>query len=245
MIAAATPILPCKPLGLWASLAWGVAVLIVWIGTQVAIVGAALARLGWEDADLAQNALAVGIVTIAATPPALAVAALAARSTRCGIAEYLALRWPTRGDALTGVIAIALLIAAVDALSLLAGRDVSPDFVTNLYRNARDSGALALLVVALVGAAPLVEEVLFRGLLLPGLAASFLRPAGAILLTSVVWASMHLQYEPFYLIQASAIGVTFGWLRWRSGSTLLTIGLHALVNLTSMVQAYVIVEWLS
>jgi membrane protease YdiL (CAAX protease family) len=81
--------------------------------------------------------------------------------------------------------------------------------------------------------------------LLPGLAASFLRPAGAILLTSVVWASMHLQYEPFYLIQATAIGVAFGWVRWRSGSTLLTIVLHALVNLTSLVQAYVIVEWLS
>jgi membrane protease YdiL (CAAX protease family) len=99
------------------------------------------------------------------------------------------------------------------------------------------------LALALVGATPLVEEALFRGLLLPGLAASRLGPVGAIGLTSVAWALMHLQYEPFYLIQAMAIGVTLGWLRLRSGSTLLTVLLHALVNLTSLVQAGLVVEW--
>jgi membrane protease YdiL (CAAX protease family) len=232
-------------LGLWVSLAWGTAVLVAWFGTQVAIVSVALAQLGWDAPDLSQNALVVAIVTIGAVPPALAVVAFAARTTRCGIAEYLALRWPGRREVVIGIFSLALLVALVDSLSLLAGRDVAPGFVTNLYRNARDTGTLPLLVLALVGAAPLVEETLFRGLLLPGIAASFLRPAGAIALTSVVWALMHLQYEPFYLIQAVALGVAFGWMRWRSGSTLLTILLHALVNLTSMIQAWVIVEWLS
>jgi membrane protease YdiL (CAAX protease family) len=88
-----------------------------------------------------------------------------------------------------------------------------------------------------------VEEVLFRGFLLPGFAASRLGPTGAIAVTSVIWAAMHLQYQPFYLIQVFALGAAFGWLRLRSGSTLLTILLHGLVNLTSLVQAALIAEW--
>ena len=56
---------------------------------------------------------------------------------------------------------------------------------------------------------------------------------------------MHLQYEPFYLMQALALGILFGWMRWRSGSTPLPMLLHGIVNLTSVIQAGVIVEWMS
>jgi membrane protease YdiL (CAAX protease family) len=172
----------------------------------------------------------------------LAVIAFAARTARCGIAEYLALRWPERSDLAIGLVCLAVLIPLVDLVSVVAGHDVSPGFVTALYRDARGTGTLPLLVLALAAVTPLVEEVLFRGLLLRGLAASRLGPAGAIGLTSVAWTLMHLQYEPFYLMQALAIGVTFGWLRWQSGSTVLTVLLHGLVNLTSVLQAAWVVE---
>jgi membrane protease YdiL (CAAX protease family) len=239
------PASPCTPWGVWATLAWGAAALAAWFGAQVGFAAVALMWFGGDDGDLAGNALVVAIVTIGAVPPALAVIALAARTARCGIVEYLALRWPARRDLLIGLVCLAVLIPVVDLISMFAGRDVAPGFVTDLYRNARDAGTLPLLVLALVVAAPLVEESLFRGLLLPGLAASRLGPAGAIALTSAGWTVMHLQYEPFYLMQALALGVTFGWMRWRSGSTVLAILLHGIVNLTSVIQAAVIVEWLS
>ena len=41
------------------------------------------------------------------------------------------------------------------------------------------------------------------------------------------------------------IGLLLGWIRWASGSTLLTIGLHMLANLAATVQAAFKVEWLS
>ena len=230
---------------MWATLAWGVVALVVWVGAQVLLSAAALQWFGADDGDLAGNAFVVAIVTIGAAPPALAVIAVAARSARCGIAEYLALRRPARGDVLLGLVCLAVLIPSVDAVSMLAGRDVAPGFITNLYRNARDAGTLPLLVLALAVAAPLVEESLFRGLLLPGLAASRLGPAGAIVLIAAAWTLMHLQYEPFYLLQALALGILFGWMRWRSGSTPLPMLLHGIVNLTSVIQATVIVEWLS
>jgi membrane protease YdiL (CAAX protease family) len=230
------------PLGLGATLVWSAAALAAWIGAQVAL---AVAATYWPgaSADIAGDARVLSVVMIGAAPAALIVIAFAARTARCGIAEYLALRWPEPRHVALGILCLAVLIPAVDAVSWLAGREVSPAFVTSLYRSGRDTGALPLLVLALVVATPLVEETLFRGLLLPGLA-SRLGPAAAIGLTAAVWALMHMQYAPFYLIQALAFGVLFGWLRWRSGSTLLTIMLHGLVNLISVIQAAAVVEGL-
>jgi membrane protease YdiL (CAAX protease family) len=239
----AHPISPCKPLGAWASLGWSGAALAAWLGAQVAL--AVAAAYWFASANIAGDATVISIVVIGAAPVALIVIAFAARTARCGIAEYLALRWPEPRHLALGVLCLALLIPAVDIVSWLAGREVSPAFVTNVYRSARDAGALPFLVVALVVATPLVEETLFRGLLLPGLAASRLGPAAAIGLTAVAWSLMHLQYAPFYLVQAMAFGVAFGWLRWRSASTLLTMVLHGLVNLVSLLQAAAVAEGLA
>ena len=41
----------------------------------------------------------------------------------------------------------------------------------------------------------------------------------------------------FTLAQIFCIGLLLGWIRWASGSTLLTIGLHMLANLAACIQA--------
>jgi membrane protease YdiL (CAAX protease family) len=146
---------------------------------------------------------------------------------------------------LFGLLSLAIIIPLVDLVSWLAGYAVTPSFVIDIYRSARDTGGLLLLTVALVVAAPVVEEVVFRGFLLPGLAKSQLGASGAILLTSVIWALLHAQYQPFYLLQIVVLGVVFGWLRLKSGSTALTILLHGLLNLAALGQAAVIAEWYS
>jgi len=45
--------------------------------------------------------------------------------------------------------------------------------------------------------------------------------------------------------QIVLIGLLLGWLRWASGSTLLTILLHMLTNLGATLEAMIKVEWLS
>lgn len=238
---------PGRLYGFWASLGWGVIALGAWLGAQVGI-GDFLSE--WFDADasdpasLASNAPFVALITIGSAVVPLAVIAAAIRIRRCGVVEYLRLVPPASWYVVAGVVALAVLIPVVDAISWFAGRAVTPQFVLGLYSSARDSGALLLLALALVVAAPVVEETIFRGFLLPGFAASPLGEWGALLATSLLWALLHAQYQPFYLAQIVVLGVLFGWLRLRSGSTLLTIGLHAVVNLVSLLQAAVIVEWL-
>lgn len=239
----------CVPWGLAGSLAWGFAAIALWLGAQIMVGEFVVAWLfagapPGMDGRIA-HAPFVSVVTIGAAVVPLVVIALAVGATGCGIAGYLGLHAPERRYVVVGLVALGVLIPLADLLSWLAGYPVTPEFVSDIYRSARDTGTLVLLVLALAVAAPLVEEIVFRGFLLPGLAPSILGEMGALLFTSLSWALLHAQYHPFYLIQIVLLGLVFGWLRLRSGSTLLTILLHGLLNLAALVQAGVIVEWFS
>jgi membrane protease YdiL (CAAX protease family) len=67
-----------------------------------------------------------------------------------------------------------------------------------------------------------------------------LRPFGAIVASSLVWTAMHLQYDWFFFVEIFTIGLLFGYMRYRSHSTLLTIFLHGLNNLAATVQTLLI-----
>ena len=47
---------------------------------------------------------------------------------------------------------------------------------------------------------------------------------------------IHVQYDWFLIAQVFAFGLLFGWVRWATGSTILTMLLHALVNLEGMIE---------
>ena len=100
----------------------------------------------------------------------------------------------------------------------------------------RDKGAALLLLFAFSVAAPMSEEFFARGFLYRGWSASFLRVPGAIILSSLVWTALHLQYDLFFFGEVFSIGLWFGYMRYRSNSLWLTIVLHGLNNLTAVVQ---------
>ncbi|HWV53340.1 type II CAAX endopeptidase family protein [Pseudorhodoplanes sp.] len=240
---------PCQPWGFWATTAIGLAATAAWFAAQLMAAFVALAFLGvdrnasdFEVQTLTAHALTIAVVTILSMPAPIAVIAMAARYARCSAVDYLALYWPRRADLIVGIVIIAVLLPLGDLTSYLSGRDLVPPAVVDAYRSARSSGTLVLFAVALIVAAPLMEELLFRGFIFPGYARSRLGPWGAILLTSAGWAVMHVQYETFYIVQIFVLGCVLGWLRWSSGSTLLTVILHAIVNTVALVQVAFVVE---
>lgn len=239
----------CRTWGFWSTTIIGVISIFVWVVAQT-LAGLAVVKwlgtgLNASDLELgiiATHALTISIATIASMPPATLVLFLAARRARCSVKEYFALTWPARKDLVVGIAIIVILLPFGDLTSYLTGHDIVPAAVVDAYKTARASGHILTLGFALVVIAPLMEELLFRGFLFRGYAASRLGVTGAILLTSVIWASMHIQYDVFYIVQIVVLGCVFGWIRWRSGTTLLTIILHALVNLTALLQVAYLVE---
>jgi membrane protease YdiL (CAAX protease family) len=161
---------------------------------------------------------------------ALAVLALAIRLSRLTFREYLGLaapRWRYVLLGIAGFIAISLVFAVVENV---AGGSQPAKEVVDLYHSARTAHRISALAFLAVLAAPLLEELLFRGFLLPGWAASRLGPTGAIGLSSALWALGHMQYDAFGMAHVFCLGVLLGWLRLRSGSIFTPMILHALQN---------------
>jgi len=240
---------PCKTWGFWSTTIFGLISILVWVIAQTLAGVAVLRWLGTSpnatDLELeiiTTHALTISVATIASMPPATFVLFLAAWRADCSVTDYFALTWPARRDLLIGIAIVVVLLPLGDLTSYLTGHEIVPAAVVDAYKTARASGHVLTLAFALVVIAPLMEELLFRGFLFRGYAASRLGVVGAILLTSVIWASMHIQYDIFYILQIVVLGCVFGWVRWRSGSTLLTIILHAIVNLTALLQVAWIVE---
>jgi membrane protease YdiL (CAAX protease family) len=91
---------------------------------------------------------------------------------------------------------------------------------------------LAATTLAVSLAAPLCEEICFRGLLNRGLAEK-LPPWLSILLGAAIFSAFHL--DPVGFMARFFLGALFGWLAWKSGSIWPGIGAHAGNNATSMV----------
>jgi membrane protease YdiL (CAAX protease family) len=165
----------------------------------------------------------------AAAVCAVGVMTLAIRFTGIGMRDYLGLVRPRPLDIGVGLAGLVTIHAAFWLTFYLVGTPPSR-YLVDLYREAQAGGALPLLLFSTVVAAPLGEELLFRGFLYRGFAASRLGPAGAVVLTSACWALVHTQYDWLILAEIFCIGLLFGWIRRRGGSTTATMILHAFQN---------------
>ncbi len=225
----------------WGTALWGLVIFAAMFAGQMAVVvWFVLRREGPIDMAAAIHVvgggLTISLSVITGLPAVLAALWLAIRVARTPFADYLALRGTSWINFLIGAVALGVLVMGWDALSRAAGREVAPGFMGEVLQSARADGALWLLVVAFCVAAPVSEELFARGFLYRGWSESFLGVPGAILLSSMVWTALHLQYDWFFFGEVFSIGLLLGYLRYRFNSTWLTIFVHGLNNLAAVVQ---------
>jgi membrane protease YdiL (CAAX protease family) len=185
---------------------------------------------------LLSSGLTISLSVVMGLPAVLGALWIATRAARMPFADYLALRVPSWRTLAFGAAALLVLITGWDVLSRVLGREASPGFMVDVLKSAQAAGALWLLVFAFCVAAPVTEEFFARGFLYRGWSETFLRPFGAIVLSSAVWTAMHLQYNWFFLGQVFSIGLLLGYLRYRFNSTWLTVAVHGLNNLLATLQ---------
>ncbi len=239
------------PWKFWGTTLWGLAI----IATMVVVgSGGTFTGLLWLKPDpnltmpqlealILSNSVLLSVIFGAAIACALAVLLLAVRLSGLGARDYLGLTLPRRRDLLIGLAAVVVLYAVYLLLSRLFAPH-APDWFIGVYRHSLGADTALALAVAIVLLAPLGEELIVRGFLLRGWAASRMGPTFAIVLTAALWTGMHTQYEPFVLSYIFGIGLLFGWLRQRTGSTLLTMMLHATQNAVVLAQTALTVWWL-
>jgi membrane protease YdiL (CAAX protease family) len=187
---------------------------------------------------VASSGTVISLSVMMGLPAVLAVLWLATRISRTPFAEYLALRRTSWTNLLIGIVALIVLIAGWDLLARAVGHDATPGFMVDVLKSARADGALWLLVIAFALAAPVTEELMVRGFLYRGWSESALGPAGAVVLSSLVWTAMHAQYYDWFLFsEVLSIGLLLGTMRYRSNSTWLTIIMHGINNFAATLQS--------
>lgn len=91
--------------------------------------------------------------------------------------------------------------------------------------------AVATILVATV-LAPILEEALFRGAILQGLAGRY-GPRAATMWTAVFFAFFHL-YNPWQIVPTFFLGIVLAWLVLTTGSLLASILVHSAFNAASL-----------
>ena len=66
-----------------------------------------------------------------------------------------------------------------------------------------------------------------------------------ILVISLLFTVIHMQYDWFGLFQVFLIGLLLGWIRWRSGSTLLTMDCMPSSTPRPPLQTIAYIRWFS
>jgi uncharacterized protein len=231
--------------GYWATLGWA---FLAFIGSQfLALAILLLLRLSDLDALLSApfDGATVTLFIMIANPIMIAIIVLAVWIARAPLAVYLALTWPPvryLGIGLAGLIG---LIAIGDALLYFGGYRVVTPFQMQSYTTAAAEGWLAALWLGAVIFAPAGEEIVFRGFLFRGWVRSDRAAWPAIVVISILWAALHVQYDWTGILQIFVIGLFLGWMRWRSGSMLLTFLLHALFNVEGTLETALQIRFFS
>ena len=233
--------------GFWTTLALTILVFIVFSVLQSLIlfgymlvnegvsIGAALnsdSTVGLESL-LTNYTLNGDAISVSEIPAAIAGVALIAvfifMRKSLSIKSYLELYKPSLKHLFLFLGLMFLAMMLMEGVNVLLDRP-TPEFMTKLYSSTKN---LPLLWIAVGVAAPIFEEVLFRGFFFEGLRHSTFGTTGAILLTSAIWAVIHMQYGWFEIISIFFIGILLAIAKLKTKSLYVPIAMHMLMNLTA------------
>ena len=228
----------------WGTLLWGVLIAFIFVVLQAITMIIILmtqnkysSPSGFEQAFIsaATDGFILSVATIATTIVCTGlVIGIIKLKKNTVLKEYLCIRPVPFNTMLQWIGILAVFIALANMLALALGRPIVTEFVSAIYASAQP---LWILWIALIIAAPLFEEIFFRGFLFQGFASSFMGPAGAVFVTSGLWASIHTQYDTHDKVVIFCLGLLLGAARVRTGSLLAPLGLHAASNLESTIEA--------
>src|SRR3989304_2435238 len=193
-----------KSVGLWATLGFSAIILafhavlqILVAGVFVSIAKAETPELNLEvyARSLSSNGFCIAIMGVVSglvcTPLTLLFTKL---HRNISVKNYFGFKEPLKREWVQWLLILAAFLFLSDGVSLLLRQPIVPPFMVDVYKTA---SSLPALLFAIVVVAPIFEEVFFRGFLFQGIRYSRLGPVGAIGISSLVWAVIHLQYNVY------------------------------------------------
>ncbi len=227
--------------GFWGTVLWGIVITILlivgqlipiviyfYLDSQDRTLDAFFIFLQTIDTDAFLLALSVICSAIIVVPLVLGIAKLKRGSTIRDYFAFYLISWRTF---FWWFLVLLVLLVFESYLIELFGADEIPSFMMNI--EFQTVGSIWLLIFAVSIAAPLLEEIVFRGFLLKGFSDTFMGTYGAIVVTSLLWATIHLQYEFAYVFVIFIVGLVFGYARVKTNSILTPMMMHFFMNIVA------------
>jgi len=234
-----------KPWGFWATIAFSLIAFIVMSMIQGIVLVVYAMQQGTKfdinDKNFTESinkyALDGDLLGLAEIPSAtvgvLLILWFASMRKSISVKQYLHLYWPRIGSILKWLGIMFLVMIGMQIAMTSLGVE-TPSFMTDVYGSTENKW---LLWVAVVIGAPFFEEFLFRGFLFEGLRHSFSKLTSsavgttlAVLITSGIWAVIHMQYGWIEIISIFAIGIALAVARLKTGSLYVPIAMHMMMN---------------
>ena len=224
---------PASPSHLRFTLVSGALILGAYLVLQFAATIAAVVVLDLDPAERMGDLVALGVI-FSAIPCTFLVLRILGHEPGIDPRSWLALS-PVRATTLLGWVALAcVLLQLADLATVEFGHSPIPPVMESIIETTRYT---ILLWFALVIAAPVFEEVLFRGFLYEGLRRTRMGAGGTIVVTTLLWTLLHVaQYDLYFLTLIALIGILLGIARERTGSLYVPLAIHAVNNLLSTLQ---------
>ena len=230
--------------GPWATAFWSVAILLAFVIIQALFFGVYVAghTSGAGASEIEQAALqlrndgdVIALATLITTVLCVPLVFVAVRLKRgARLDAYLPITRPPNHVLVRWLVFTGIFLFASDMLTLITGHPIVPDFMKDAYAS---TDSKPLLWLALIVAAPIFEEALFRGFMISGFSRSWMGYSGAVLLTSLAWALIHFQYDAYGIITVFAFGVFLGIARVKTGSLAMPYLIHAVANAVATLEA--------
>lgn len=239
-----------KHWGLFGTLLWGAVIAAAYVavgaiaaGVYFGVTQAAVSPDEYSDAlsNIQFDGMAISLSTLVTALICSLLIVVAVKLKRgSDLKEYLGLSMPSKRDTGRWLLFFIGFLVVFDLVTYLLGKPIVPEFMWRVYSSLDSRWVLW---IALIVAAPLIEELFFRGFLIKGLTASPLGAVGAVVLTSAAWAVIHVQYDAYSIAAIFIMGLILGAARVKTGSTILPIFLHAVANFVATVETAIFISY--
>ena len=231
------------PWGFWATLGFSAIIFGLFSALQILVATAfvSLAKVQHPELDLevyakslSSNGLCLAIMEIVSGLICIPLTLLFTKLRKnISIKNYIGFREPLKKEWVKWLLILGAFLFLSDAVTFSLHRPIVPPFVIEAYKTA---SFLPALLFAIIIMAPIFEEIFFRGFFFQGIRYSRLGPIGAMGITSLIWAVIHVQYDIYGITTLFAFGLLLGIARIKTDSIHLLMVMHSLASLVATIE---------
>jgi len=134
------------------------------------------------------------------------------------------------------LIAICSIVLHLGIVSPIVNLIPMPESIKKVFMALGSQTGIFAFILTVV-AAPILEELIFRGIILDGLLRVY-SPVKSILVSSFLFGFVHL--NPWQFVTGFIIGIFSGWVYYKTRSLLPSIIIHAAVNLSGFGMRFIL-----